>query len=110
MSLGSNGTGPSLGEGFGFQSNSGMSGFQPATGAANWAFQASSSQQEGEDYLDDEERERVERVIAENEERKRALFTKQEQEDTLRRDRKAKGREELTKWNQQKKKEVDLRK
>ena len=53
---------------FGFSDNNGMQGFQPAGwGSGSPAFTA---QGEGEEYLDEEERERVERVIAQNEERK----------------------------------------
>ena len=55
---------------FGFASNSGMNGFRPAGeegGSTNWGFRPPASgspgmQGEGEDYLDDEERERVQRV------------------------------------------------
>ena len=52
----------------------------------------------------------MERVIAENEERKRSLFEKQDHEEESKRDRKAKGREELVKWAGERKKQVDLRK
>ncbi len=62
-----------------------------------------------EDYLDDEEKERVERVLEMNEERKHTLYEKQQEEEDLKKDRKAKGREELQKWSQQRKKEIDLR-
>lgn len=75
--------------GMSFPSNQGLSGFQPATGSnANWGFQPATTGPSGvfgnspngameeEDFLDDEERERVMRVQAEQEERKRALFVK----------------------------------
>ncbi len=65
---------------------------------------------EEEDFLDEEERERVLRVQAEQEDRKRALFAKQEQEEETKRARKAKGREEILKWNNQRTKEIELRK
>lgn len=73
---------PAFGGGFGFQSDSGMGGFKPAGSPnPNWGFQAASgspgSVAEGEDYLDDEERERVQRVLQEVEERKEKLYTKQ---------------------------------
>ena len=41
-------------------------------------------------------------MIAINEERKRGLFQKQEEEEEQKRARKAKGREELVKWANQK--------
>jgi len=47
---------------------------------------------QAEDFLDDEERERVLRVEGENEERKRQLFEKMQHEEDLKRERKAKGR------------------
>ena len=55
----------------GFSSENGMRGFQPAQ--ASWgAFGGSPGGQaeEAEDYLDDEERSRVEQVLSQNEERK----------------------------------------
>lgn len=52
----------------------------------------------------------MEAVIAANEERKRILFEKQEQEDEQRRERKTKGREDLLKWQGERSKQVDLRK
>ena len=64
---------------------------------------------ESEDYLDDEERERVERVQQEAEERKEKLYQKQQAEENLKRDRKTHGRDELQKWNQQRQKEIELR-
>lgn len=100
---------------FGFESEGGMSGFMPATGISGaaatsspnaWGFSGVEGGSPGEDYLDDEERERVERVIAEAEERKRKLFEKQEEEDEKRRERKAKGREELVKWNEDRQKQI----
>lgn len=53
-------------------------GFQPATGPSSSGVFMSSpgGAVEEEDFLDDEERERVLRVQAEQEERKRALFVK----------------------------------
>ena len=57
---------------FGFPSGNGMNGFRPAgeggsSFGMNWGFQPASGspgmRAEGEDYLDDEERERVERVL-----------------------------------------------
>lgn len=47
---------------------------------------------QAEDFLDDEERDRVMEVEAQNEERKRQLFEKMQQEEDLKRERKAKGR------------------
>jgi Clathrin light chain len=91
----------------GFESDSGMRGFQPANVAGQWgAFGGPAGGSPGfnhedqEDFLDDEERERVERVIAQTEERKRDLFARQDREDEERRTRKAKGREDLVKWSQ----------
>ena len=46
----------------------------------------------------------------EQEERRRALFGKQEAEEEAKRARKGKGREELVKWQGQRAKEVELRK
>jgi len=94
---------PAMDGGFGFTSNL-TGGFKPA--ANTWSFQPAAQGLsnspggafEEEDYLDDEERERVLRVQNEQEERRRALFAKQEKEEENKRDRKAKGREELVKW------------
>jgi hypothetical protein len=92
---------------FGFQSES--TGF--GAGQPVWAFSGTNpGGDDGEDYLDDEERERVEAVIQANEERKRQLFTKQEQEDIQKRERKAKGREDLLKWQGGRSKQIALRK
>lgn len=44
-----------------------------------------------------------------NEERKRALFDRQQSEDDNKRQRKAKGKGELDKWNEQRKKEIEAR-
>lgn len=52
----------------------------------------------------------MEAVIAANEERKRQLFEKQEQEDQQRRERKTKGREDLLKWQGERSKQIDQRK
>lgn len=64
-----------------FESEGGLGGFQPmGASSAGWGFQGGSpngfaeSGVPAEEYLDDEERERVEKVITDNEERKRALF------------------------------------
>lgn len=91
-----------------------MAGFKPAGSPnVNWGFQPASGSPgvvaEGDDYLDDEERERVQRVQQETEERKEKLYTKQLEEEDLKRERKAHGREELAKWTQQRQKETELR-
>lgn len=65
--------------------------------------------QDFEEDLDDEEKERVSQVIIANEERKRALFEKQQEEEDLKKQRKVKGRGELEKWNEQRKKEIEGR-
>ena len=44
-----------------------------------------------------------------NEERKRQQFEKQQAEDALKRERKVKGKQELDKWNDQRKKEIEAR-
>ena len=68
---------PGFGGAFGFSSE--QSGYQPAT-TTGWAGGFTGSPgavvEGGEDYLDDEERERVEAVLAANEDRKRQLFAK----------------------------------
>lgn len=86
-----------------------MKGFQPS--AQTWGFSPEGSSQAAaqEDFLDEEEKERVEAVQKANEDRKRALFEKQEAEEGLKRDRKAKGREELLKWAGDRKKQLNLR-
>lgn len=49
-------------------------------------------------------------MLALNEERKRALFERQEGEEDLKRDRKQKGRGELVKWAETMKRDVGVRK
>ena len=49
------------------------------------------------------------RVETENEERKRHLFDKMQSEEDNKRQRKIKGKEDLEKWAQQRKKEIELR-
>lgn len=49
-------------------------------------------------------------MIEEAEDRKRQLFERQEQEENLRRERKAKGREDLVKWGGERQKQIELRK
>ena len=93
-------------EGHGFESESGLKGFQAAGQAWGFSPEGGSAQ---EDFLDEEEKERVEAVERANEERKRALFQKQEAEEGLKRDRKAKGREDLQRWGDDRKKQLDLR-
>ena len=48
--------------------------------------------------------------MAQAEERKRQLFEKQGQEEELKRQRKAKGRDDILKWAGERKKQIDLRK
>lgn len=49
-------------------------------------------------------------MVAEAEDRKRQLFEKQEHEEETKRERKAKGREDLVKWNAERQKQIELRK
>ena len=92
----------------GIRDDSGMNGFKPAAGTAAWGFTSESPGRIGEDeYLDDEEKERVETVIVQNEERKHQLFDKMQAEEDMKRQCKIKGKEALDKWNEQRNREID---
>jgi hypothetical protein len=58
--------------------DTGLSGFQPVKGGAAWGFSGGSPGHapEEEEFLDDEERERVQNVELLNEDRKRQLYDK----------------------------------
>lgn len=87
----------------GFQPASwGNSGFQPAVGGSPMGGLE-------DDFLDDEEKERVMRVEQENDERKRKLYEKMQEEEDNKRARKIKGKEDLDKWAAQRKREVEQR-
>lgn len=87
----------------------GLGGFQPAAWGNNGGFNATGSPLGGveEDFLDDEEKERVSRVEQDNDDRKRALFDKLQAEEDSKRQRKARGKEEIDKWTAQRKREIE---
>ena len=63
-----------------------------------------------EDFIDDEERQRVLQVEIDKQERSQKLYLKQEDELRLKQQRKTTGREELTKWLTERSKQSELRK
>lgn len=85
-----------------------MGGFQPAAWGTNGGIGSPMGGVE-EDFLDDEEKERVLRVEQDNDDRKRALFDKLQVEEENKRSRKVRGKEEIDKWTAQRKKEIEQR-
>ncbi len=63
-----------------------------------------------EDFIDDEERQRVLQVEIDKQERAQNLYLKQEDELKLKQQRKTTGREEMTKWLAERSKQNELRK
>ncbi len=80
-----------FGEGDGFN-QAATWGFQPATAGFGVAQGSSLSP---EDDLDEEERERVMQVETDNEDRKRMLYDRMQEEEQKKRDRKVKGKQDL---------------
>ena len=62
-----------------------------------------------EDFIDDEERQRVLQVEIEKQDRAQKLYLKQEDELKLKQQRKQTGRDELTKWLTERAKQSELR-
>lgn len=62
-----------------------------------------------DEFMDEEEKERVMKVEQDNDERKRKLYEKMQEEEDNKRERKIKGKEELDKWSAQRKREIEQR-
>ena len=65
---------------------------------------------EGEDFIDDEERQRVLQVEIDKQERAQSQYLKQEDEQRQKQQRKQTGRDQLSNWLAEKSKQSELRK
>lgn len=82
-----------------------MQGFQPAFSPQGFTLP---QHPDGEDY-DPEEVERMTNAENAKQERMRSLFLKQEDESKLKQDMKQAGRQQLTQWDGERKKQIDQR-
>ena len=69
-----------------------------------------SKQEDEEEFLDDEERQRVLQTEIERQQRAQNQYLGQEEEIKLKQQRKQKGREEVQKWMEERNKQTELRK